>query len=88
MQEPSNRTSPSSVPSPLARLAGELGQLRWALTGRPQILSRRKVRDLLQPRWTCSWARAEHELGYCPRVGLEEGMRQTAEWYAQHGWIA
>jgi len=75
------------VPSLLARLAGEFGQLKWALTGRPQIVSRRKVRDMLQPRWTCSWARAREELGYREAVGLEEGMRRTVQWYAEQGWL-
>jgi len=76
------------VPSLLARLAGEIGQLKWAITGRPQIVSRRKVRDMLQPRWTCSWARARQELGYRRAVNLKEGMRRTAQWYIQHGWLA
>lgn len=75
------------VPGPLAVLAGELGELKWLLTGRSQILCRRKVRDLLQPRWTCSWQRARDELGYRPRVALPDGMRQTAEWYTRHGWL-
>ena len=75
------------VPKPLAVLAGEFGQLRWALTRKPQIVSRRKIRDLLQPRWTCSWEKARRELGYRERVGLEAGLRQTAMWYAAQGWI-
>jgi len=76
------------LPSLLARLAGEIGQLRWAITGRGGIVSRRKVRDMLQPRWTCSWERARRELGYRESVGLEEGMRQTVEWYIRQGWLA
>ena len=83
---------PIDVPVPsqalLARLAGEIGQLRWAITGRGGIVSRRKVRDMLQPRWTCSWERARRELGYRESVGLEEGMRQTVEWYIRQGWLA
>jgi len=75
------------VPALVARLAGELGELKWTLTGKPQILCRRKVRDMLQERWTCTWAKAQRELGYRPRVSLAEGMRQTAEWYARQGWI-
>ena len=51
------------VPAVLARLVGEFGELKWRLTGRPQIVSRRKVRDALQPRWTCSSARAAADLG-------------------------
>ena len=69
------------------RLMGEVGELKWTLTGRPQILSRRKVRDMLQPRWTCRWDKAAKELGYRPRVDLLGGMRQTAQWYARQGWI-
>jgi len=75
------------LPSVLARLAGEIGQLKWALTGKPQIVSRRKVRDMLQPRWTCCWNRARRELGYREAVSLKEGMRRTAKWYIQHGWL-
>jgi len=77
-----------AIPPLLARLAGEIGQLQWAITGRPRIVSRRKVRDMLQPRWTCSWARARRELGYREAVGLEEGMRRTVEWYVRQGWLA
>lgn len=75
------------VPRPLAILAGECGQLAWALTGRSQILSRRKIRDLLQPRWTCTWEKARRELNYQPAFDLPAGMKQTVEWYAREGWI-
>lgn len=75
------------LPSLLARLAGEIGQLKWAITGRPQIVSRRKVRDMLQPRWTCCWDRARQELGYREAVNLKEGMRRTVQWYTEHGWL-
>jgi len=76
------------VPGIIARLMGEIGELTWTLTGRPQIMSHRKIRDLLQPRWTCAWDKAVDELGYRPRVTLTDGMRQTAQWYARQGWIA
>ena len=76
-----------NVPRPLALLAGELGQLKWALTKKPQIVSRRKVRDLLLPRWACSSDLAARELGYAPRFDLVSGMRQTVEWYVAQGWL-
>ncbi|MBM4034316.1 MAG: NAD(P)-dependent oxidoreductase [Planctomycetes bacterium] len=73
------------LPPLLARLIGELGELKWTLTGKPQIVCRRKIRDALQPRWTCSWAKAERELGYRPKMGLVQGLLETAEWYATQG---
>jgi len=75
------------IPALLARLAGEYGQLKWLLTGKPQILSRRKIKDALQSRWTCCWDKARRELGYRERTDLASGMKQTAEWYIQQGWL-
>ena len=75
------------VPKPLALLAGEFGQLTWAFTGRPPILSRRKIRDLLQPRWTCTWEKARRDLNYHPAFDLPTGMKQTADWYLREGWL-
>ena len=31
--------------------------------------------------------KARHELGYEPRVGLAEGLRRTAEWYWEEGYL-
>lgn len=33
----------------------------------------------------CSVARAERELGYAPQIELEEGMRRSLRWCADHG---
>ncbi len=73
------------IPALLARLAGEFGELKWTLTGKSQIISRRKVRDALQPRWTCCWDKAVRDLDYRPRVELAEGMREMAAWYVEQG---
>ena len=75
------------IPGWLARVAGEFGQLKWAITGRPQLLARRKVRDMLQPRWICSPARAEHDFGFTAAIDLHEGMRETALSYVEAGLI-
>lgn len=77
-----------SVPAWLARLAGEWGELKWKLTGRTQIVSRRKVRDALQDRWTCRWDKAARELNYRPGVSLVDGLRETDQWYREQGWYA
>jgi nucleoside-diphosphate-sugar epimerase len=31
--------------------------------------------------------KAERELGYRPRVGIEEGMSLTLDWYRRNGWL-
>jgi nucleoside-diphosphate-sugar epimerase len=32
--------------------------------------------------------RARKELGYTPRIGLHEGLRRTAKWYRNQGYLA
>ncbi len=34
-----------------------------------------------------SIAKAQRELGYQPKVDLDEGLRRTFEWYHTTGWI-
>ncbi|MCC5828697.1 MAG: NAD-dependent epimerase/dehydratase family protein [Phycisphaeraceae bacterium] len=74
------------IPALPARLGGELGQLWWMITGRAPVLSRRKVRDLLQPAWLCSFAKAQRELGFTPNEGLTDGFARTIAWYRQKNW--
>lgn len=31
--------------------------------------------------------RATKDLGYAPRVGIDEGLRETGKWYREHGYI-
>lgn len=58
-----------------------------ALLGKPPVINRDKVTDLSQAGWTCSIERANSELGYSPKVPLEEGLRETIAWYKTEGWL-
>jgi nucleoside-diphosphate-sugar epimerase len=55
-----------------------------ALRGGVAMMSFDKIRELRQPSWTCTSARARSEVGYAPRVGLAEGMRDAVAWQAAH----
>jgi dihydroflavonol-4-reductase len=51
------------------------------------VLDRRKAREWSHRCWTCDWSKARDELGYEPAVSLEEGIRETVEWYREVGWL-
>ena len=51
------------------------------------LLTRDRIAELSAADWSCDIARAREELGFTPRVELEAGMRQTAEWYRTQGWL-
>lgn len=76
-----------SIPHPVvhavAALSGSLGRFRKT----PPILDREKGRDITQPFWICSVEKARNELGYRQQTSIEEGVRQTVEWYREHGWL-
>jgi nucleoside-diphosphate-sugar epimerase len=31
--------------------------------------------------------KAKRDIGYQPRIGIDEGLRRTGEWYMQHGYL-
>jgi nucleoside-diphosphate-sugar epimerase len=76
-----------SFPEWVAVAAGGGGDLWSSLTGRPATLSRQKVKELLQPYWLCDSSKAYAELKFNPRTSLEAGIRETAAWYINRGWL-
>ena len=52
-----------------------------ALTRTATVLSLDKLKEMREPAWTCSSARATREVGYHPRFPLAEGMRDAVAWF-------
>ena len=46
-----------------------------------------KARDFVQESWTCDTAKAERDLGYKQNYSLEEGLKETIEWYRSKKWL-
>ncbi len=54
---------------------------------KPSVLNWEKGRDMVQANWTCSVEKAVRELGYHQNVSLEDGIRDTTDWYRREGWM-
>ncbi|HHM02942.1 MAG TPA: NAD-dependent epimerase/dehydratase family protein [Caldithrix abyssi] len=54
---------------------------------KPSIISGQKLIEMRQDFWVCSPKKAETQLGFKTEMDIYEGIRQTLEWYTQHGWI-
>jgi nucleoside-diphosphate-sugar epimerase len=76
-----------AIPRSLAYAVALLAEAGAAVTRKPPVINRDKVTDLSQTNWTCSIERAKSELGYNPRVQLEEGLSETLAWYKSEGWL-
>jgi nucleoside-diphosphate-sugar epimerase len=76
-----------AVPRPAAA-AVAVGQSFLARVRRSKpLLTRDRIAELSAPNWSCDISRARRELGFEPRVSLAEGMRETARWYREQGWL-
>jgi nucleoside-diphosphate-sugar epimerase len=76
-----------AIPKSLAYGVAVAAEAAAAVLRRPPVINRDKVNDLSQTCWSCSIERAKNELGYKPSVDLEEGLRETIEWYKREGWL-
>ena len=71
------------------RLPGFASGVAWLVDGVLQSMGlyQQKIHVLSEMNKTiaCSIAKAERELGYDPKVDLEEGMRRSIRWMLDHG---
>ncbi len=75
-----------SIPLWLANLASDVFAIIPGMKGERAPLTRSRVKFLTNSR-VYDISRATSELGYAPKVGLEEGMKLTATWYYKHGYL-
>jgi nucleoside-diphosphate-sugar epimerase len=75
------------IPRWTATVVSGLSQLAVQPFGKPAVLSFDKVRDLYALRWTCSPAKIDRLAGYRAVMSLEEGIRDTVDWYRVHRWL-
>ncbi len=67
-----------------AIVAGHVCETLWKPFGVPPPIFPRRV-DWYRQNRAFRIDKAKRDLGYRPRVGLDEGLRRTAEWYRQVG---
>jgi nucleoside-diphosphate-sugar epimerase len=68
--------------------AGALvAELVGAVSRRPPVLSREKLREITSGEWICSSTRIRSVLGWEPQVSLPDGVERTARWYREARWL-
>lgn len=80
------RLPTGSLPLWLAHLAADACSLLPGLRGERAPLTHSRVAFLTHSR-VYQTRRACSELGFHPRISLEEGLRRTTEWYREQGYL-
>lgn len=83
------RCRPLRLPIPRSALylACVIQEFLSRASGRPNVLSRQKLPELLAPGWVCSTDRIRQDLGFTALTSLKEGVGRTLEWYQRKGWV-
>lgn len=74
------------VPFPVLSLASFGVEAYGRLRGKAVMLTREKV-NMLRQDWICDSEKTRADLDWTPEVSFAEGVRRTAQWYAENGWL-
>ena len=75
------------IPMPALQAGAFLGELMGSLTRRTPFFSREKFREITAGDWIVSSRKIRTELGWTHATPLADGVRVTAAWYREAGWV-
>ena len=73
------------IPDRVVRFLGAVVEDVAQLAGKRSMFGRDKALEMTQKAWGCSPAKAERLLQWKARIPLEQGMKETADWYKSQG---
>jgi len=75
------------IPVSLVYTIAAVSEVFSMATGKAVLLNMEKAKDIVQDSWTCDISKAKRELGFRESYSIEEGIRNTIQWYREHGWL-
>src|SRR5512135_830063 len=75
------------IPEPLIFAIAAASEALALFSKKPALVNLEKARDMVQESWTCDSSKATRDFGYRQELTLEDGIRETIQWYRAHGWL-
>jgi len=75
------------IPIPVLTLMAFFAELWSKLKGKTSTLNLERVKQFKQKFWVCDVSKAKNELGFSTRYSLKDGIKETAQWYKENGWL-
>ena len=76
-----------TAPIWVLRIVTFIGEYVGHLTGKVTALNNDKYNIMRHRNWRCDIKPAQQELGYEPKIKLEEGVRRSIKWYKDNKWL-
>ena len=73
-----------NLPISLIRIMAILSEKMSSLSGNYPALNLEKVKELEARSWECDISNLKHDINYQPQYSLEEGLKETINWYKSH----
>ena len=75
------------IPHFAVKTTAFFAQVFGVFSSKPVILNREKARELVQAYWICSADKAYRDFGFKEDLTLEEGFKDTIDWYKENKWL-
>ena len=81
------RVIPVRLPLWTVKAVSAIAEKIGVARGKASTLNRDKYKIMAQRNWKIDITRARGDFGFSPEVDLKEGVRRSAEWYKEKGWL-
>ncbi len=75
------------IPHFLVYTIAAIAQFFAIFSSKAATFNLEKARDFVQQYWICDISKAKKDFGYTQEISLEDGMKQTVEWYKSEKWL-
>lgn len=76
-----------NVPAIMALPVFKLGDLAALISGKASVINSQKYLEFSAPHWNCDVSKARRLLGWDPEPRFDELIKETYQWYREHGWL-
>jgi nucleoside-diphosphate-sugar epimerase len=81
------RTLKIHLPFGMIKIVAGLLETLYSWNGKTPALNREKLMELTAANWYYDIAELKNDIGFKPTYKLENGLKQTLQWYQKHNWI-
>ncbi|PZR30190.1 MAG: UDP-glucose 4-epimerase [Azospira oryzae] len=75
------------LPLPVVKVMASVLEVIYSFSKKKPALNTDKLAELTARNWVCSIDSLQKDIGYVPRYTLQNGMKETLEWYKINKWL-
>ena len=75
------------IPIVAAKTIAAISEIISSLTGKTSVINTEKIKEFSARNWNCNNSELINDINFKPDYSLEQGLKETIEWYKYKGWI-